>query len=402
MIARLGVSIHAMEVCAVLVEGRSIRWHASVDRGASTPVADAITSVLSTLPKIAGIRRATIAIGPNACQVKQLEGLPAIDDTGMLTRLLHENGAAFFLAGDRRALSDVARFDNGTAWAAAFDREIAVAAIDVLKTSGFTNTRVSPSAVALASVVSVGVTEWTDGDCCTEICTNENGLVSVRRLLAFTNTQALRLAEPLTQFGECSWEFAAAFGAATLPKSTQLIWRPAPDPKSIARYRRARVAMSVALFLGSALAASVAPGVHAARTVRSAAADSKGVRASRAEFGRLQNELRRASLALERIDHFQAQRGKSTLLLGALSAALPESTALVSLRVDSLDGAFVALTPHAADVLPQLATVPDVVAPRIVGSLTREAVGGAQVQRVTVRFRRPSPPSSVKPVRGRE
>lgn len=401
MIARLGVSIHATEICTVLVEGKSIRWHASIGRGASEPVADAITAVLSTLPKIVGIRRATIAIGPNACHAKQLEGLPVVSDTAMLTRLVHENGAAFFLAGDRLALSAVARFENGTSWAAAFDRETAVAAIDAVKKKGIASVRVSPSTVALASVVPAGVVEWTDGDCHTEISTSERGLVSVRRLSARTNTQLPRFPEGLNQYGENSWAIAAAFGAATLPKSTPLVWRPAPDPARIARRSRVRIAMSAVLFFGSALIASIAPGVRAAQTVRSTSAELKRVRASQIEFARLQGELRRTSLALERIDRFQAQRGRITLLLGALSVALPDSTGLVSLRVDSLEGSIVALTSHAADVLSQLATVNDVVAPRIVGSLTKETIGGAQFQRATVRFRRSLSPGHVKLARGR-
>jgi hypothetical protein len=401
MISRLGVSIHATEICAVLVEGRSIRWHASIDRGTSDSLADAITSLLSTLPKIAGIRRATIAVGPSECHVKQLEGLPALSDAGMLTRLLHENGAAFFLAGDRQALSAVARFENGTSWAAAFDREIAVTAIGALKKSGFINARVSPSTVALGSVVPAGVIEWTDGECHTEISTDESGHIFVRRLLSRASDEPPRFPETLTQVGAGSWAIAAAFGAAKLSKTSPFVWRPAPDPKRVARRRRVRGAMLVVLLASSVLAAAVAPGVRAAQTIRYASTALTKVRTSQTEFARLQGELQRASLALERIDQFQAQRGRLTLLLGALSEALPESTALASLRVDSLEGSFVALTPHAADVLPQLTTVTDLIAPRIVGSLTKETVGGAQVQRATVRFTRALSPNRAKPVRDR-
>ena len=79
------------------------------------------------------------------------------------------------------------------------------------------------------------------------------------------------------------------------------------------------------------------------------------------------------------------------MLLGELSQALPDSTALVSLRLDSLDGTFVALSPHAADMLSELVAVPGIVGPRIVGSVTKEIVGDAQLERATVRFRRETP-----------
>src|SRR5207244_12006646 len=129
--------------------------------------------------------------------------------------------------------------------------------------------------------------------------------------------------------------------------------------------------------------------------VHRASGEMDKLRASQTEYARAQGELRRMSLTLERVERFQEQRGKTTVLLGAISEALPESTALVTLRLDTLEGNFVALTPHAAEILPQLATVADIVAPKIVGSLTKETVGTAQVQRATIRFKRPAPSKSV-------
>jgi hypothetical protein len=60
----------------------------------------------------------------------------------------------------------------------------------------------------------------------------------------------------------------------------------------------------------------------------------------------------------------------------------------VSLRLDSLEGNLIVLAAHAADVLPQLADLTGAVAPRIMGSVTREVQGGAHVKRAAIRFRR--------------
>jgi len=117
------------------------------------------------------------------------------------------------------------------------------------------------------------------------------------------------------------------------------------------------------------------------------------LRASQTEVARAQGELRRVATTLDRVERFREQRGKITMLIGAISEALPESTALVTLRLDTLEGNFVALTPHAADILSQLADVPDIVQPKIVGSLTKETMGAVQLERATVRFKRPAPPS---------
>jgi hypothetical protein len=393
MIHRLGVSIHAHELRAVLVRGSDFLWHASLERDSSVSISEALASLLSSLPKTVGIRRATIAIGPSACQVKQIDGLPAVDDLAMLTRLLHENSAAFFLRRTHRlAVSDVERFDDGSLWAAAFDLDLVTAAIESLKKKGFSRSRIVPSVLALASVLPAGTSQWSDGDHTVEISTDERHvLLRTRRVLTADGDARPSLAGMITKLGADAWDSAAAFGAALLPRSARFAWRPAPDPKRVARVQRARLVATIGVCAASALAAVAAPGVRAAQIVRSTSGEMNRLRASQTEYARAQGELRRASLTLDRVERFQEDRGKTTLLLGAISQVLPESTALVTLRLDTLEGNFVALTPHAADILPQLTSVTEIVAPRIVGSLTKEVVGTVQVERATVRFKRPAP-----------
>ena len=77
-----------------------------------------------------------------------------------------------------------------------------------------------------------------------------------------------------------------------------------------------------------------------------------------------------------------------TLLLAALAREIPDSTALITLRLDSLEGSVTTITTQAADVLPQLTDIPGIVAPRIVGSITKETTAGAPLERATIRFRR--------------
>ena len=74
------------------------------------------------------------------------------------------------------------------------------------------------------------------------------------------------------------------------------------------------------------------------------------------------------------------------LLLGALAEALPDSSAIVTLRVDSAAGSMTLLSTSAASAIPRLAAVDVIAEPRIFGAVTREAIGAAQLQRIAVRF----------------
>ena len=183
-------------------------------------------------------------------------------------------------------------------------------------------------------------------------------------------------------------ELIAPFGAAVAPTRALFTWRPPPDPARVRALNAARVAAASLLLVVSAGAALLARGVHADRVAAAATNELTLFRLSAAKAARVDEELRRTTAELDRVHQFAATRGRTTALLGALGEALPDSTALVSLRVDTLEGNLVVLAPHAASVLPALFDVPGIVAPRIVGSVTREVQGPARVERASIRFRR--------------
>src|SRR6185437_1632003 len=106
----------------------------------------------------------------------------------------------------------------------------------------------------------------------------------------------------------------------------------------------------------------------------------------------------RAAARLARIDAFQLDRGRVTRLLAALSESTPDSTAILTLRVDSAEGALTVIAPQVASVVPALEEVRGVFSPRIVGSITREVIAGVQLERASIRFRR-SPTRVVAPRR---
>ena len=390
MIARLGVSIHAHELRAVLVRGRKVQWSAALDRSDADAGRGSIVELLDSLPRHLGPRRATVALGLEWCQLKRIDGLPASKDVAVLSRLVRENVDSFFLRhGNRGAASDVVRHADATTWAAWFDEDVATAAIAALRKRGFTKVRVVPSVVVIASVVPAGAHRWGDGDGVVEITTAVDGSIrELRRVVAEDGVSLIQLPAALASLGDDAWRAAAAYGAALTPRNAAFTWHPGPDPRRIARRARVSFGVTAVIAAMSALGALVAPGVRAARATRLASTQLAALRTLQTEAARAQAELSRSVATLDRVERFREARGRTTLLLGALSQVLPESTALVSLRVDTLDGTFVALAPHAAEILPQLEGVVDIVSPRIVGSLTKETVAGVQLERATVRFRR--------------
>jgi hypothetical protein len=110
-------------------------------------------------------------------------------------------------------------------------------------------------------------------------------------------------------------------------------------------------------------------------------------------------ELRRVTAALDEVAAFDASRRPATTLLAELTRALPDGAAMVALRIDSAGGSLVAVAPRAPAVLMPLERVPGIRAPEIVGPVTREVLGGREVERVTVRFALDSVPH---PVSGEE
>ena len=93
------------------------------------------------------------------------------------------------------------------------------------------------------------------------------------------------------------------------------------------------------------------------------------------------------SEALAQVATFDASRRSVTLILAQLERALPENAALVTVRLDTAGGTMVILAPRAAAALAALDSVPAVVAPVIIGPVTKEMAGTRELERATIQFR---------------
>jgi hypothetical protein len=335
-----------------------------------------------------------VAFGLAHSDTKRIEGLPPARQPKLLNRLVTENADAFFLRlGARSFVSDVELRSDGSTWASAFDAALLDEVFGVLRKRRLA-AGVMSFAVASAHAVAPGTWRVRDGGIELELTTIEGAVIqSARRRAIGVEPSEVPPVPALDAIGASGLRFLAAFGAATAPPRAILTWRAAPHPTHVRALQLARMVAASLLLVGSVSAALVARGVHADRVARAATNELARFRASNAAAATAAAELRRTTAELDRINQFESARGRVTALLGAISEALPESTALVSLRVDSLEGNLVALAPHAATILPAFFDVSDVVAPRIVGSVTREVQGTARVERASIRFRRNRAPS---------
>jgi hypothetical protein len=102
-------------------------------------------------------------------------------------------------------------------------------------------------------------------------------------------------------------------------------------------------------------------------------------------------ELARVTQSLAVASAFDAHRGAVTVVLGRIAASLPDSTAITSLRVDSMQVALVAVAPHVTEVLPALASLDVTGGPRLTGTVSREVIGGVHVERASFLIKRVKP-----------
>jgi hypothetical protein len=149
---------------------------------------------------------------------------------------------------------------------------------------------------------------------------------------------------------------------------------------------RLRIALAACVAL-TAIAAIVAP-VKPAELQRREAA--RALAHEREPLGALSasvSELGRVSKRLNDIDAFGASRRSMLGYLSALATALPESTAVLSLRADAGAATIVLITRAGPSVIESLSAIANADAPQILGAFTREQVGGIEVERIATRSR---------------
>jgi hypothetical protein len=397
MSTRIGVAVSASAVRAVVVRDGSVTWWGGESRGSDRPLGDVLASVLAEALDAAPSRRwsrpeVRVALGPDAVQLKLLRGLPAAEDTLLLTRVVQESRRSFFLAnGSPLVTGSVRVMAAGEAWAAAFEEPVIEVVRKTFQALSVQDGAILPSAVALPFAAENHHFVWREGAIGLEIGSSPSGLEEMRRRPCVAMNGELPELEPvpaLAELGEGARDLAAAYGAAVLEDEEWVGVGVPTNPEGSSRSWRRRLLAPGAVVTLAILLALAAP-------VRSAILAGQAETALR-EFhsgerwemvGLTLDRLAEISGVLDEIESFASTRTEVTTLLGALAEGLPDDAALLRFRLEGDEGEVVARTTVAADLLNVLRGLPSLEWVENGALAAGQGPGSAQVEQVTIRFR---------------
>jgi hypothetical protein len=390
----IGLSVGSDHLRAVGVRAGEVRWTLEAERSAEGDLASEIVTLLghATLPRWPRPVVA-VAIGPAASQTKRLTGLPTIADVTALRAVVRESASRFFLRnGVPLVVSGVLVTEPGMAWAAAFEEPIVQAVETACRTLSLRVRLIAPTVVALArGLEDAERIEWDDGAVRAELTIAGRAMTATRRVSNIVDhenppsTHVPRVVDALRVLSDGGWRFADAYGATQLPSDESLALRAMCDLDAGVSRRSIRVA-AAGLCIAT-MAAIVAPGISSAvqnhRTGREVAA----LGARRRDADRAERDLARMDAALAEVAAFDASRRSPTMLLASLAHALPETTVLVTVRIDSTGATIAILAPRAAAALAAVDSMAQVTSPEIIGPVTKEVVGTRELERATMHIR---------------
>lgn len=381
---RVGIAVDSSSIRGLALRGSSITWsHEVVVAGDH---ASALRELLRVLPRTRWKRPAVcIALGPSLLQTRLLRGLPPSPDRKALADLVRENAGRFFLrSGNPLITSLPVAFDGGMI-VAAMDQTLFSSLITVCRDCRFRVFAVVPAISVLSHGLEDRTVLWPDGDLAAAIVLDGPRIVAldVARTLGESPVPVIR--SVLASVPQDAWRWAPAYGAAKLGNRPPLavVCADAAHSSRVTQIRRRASIAACILATMSAVAAPAAAvtlGRARART-RLAALTPAQQQSSNAEL-----ELLRIDGALQEAATFDVRRRAATSTMSSIADALPENTALVSVRLDTLGGHVVALTPRAGALTAKLEHAPGLGGVAILGPVTSEVVSGRQLERVTVRF----------------
>jgi hypothetical protein len=386
MALRVGVSIGPEIVRAVMLRRGTIVWRHEVARGTDVALTDALTELLRGIPR-QRFRRPPIvfaAVTPAAAQLKRVEGLPRGASRSVLSVAVRENKARFFVQTGAPCLTSDVEQKGSDWWAAAVEARVVDALGAACSAARLPLAGCSPAASLLGRAVADGIVVRRAGSHAVEV-TIENGACTRTRVVCERRESFTALHTPLAALGESAPNFIDAFAAAG-PVPRAFVFDPWRGERERRARRRIRAGLC-AVIIAALGTASVGPGLVLRKQKNEARVALDQLRPRAVADIRVAQLSRVSTEALERIRAFEGAQKSTALLIGRLTRTLPESTAVVSMRVDSIAGSIVAIAPVGTELLPEIAALPGIRGPKIVGALTRETVGGVRVQRTAIAFR---------------
>jgi hypothetical protein len=231
---------------------------------------------------------------------------------------------------------------------------------------------------------------------CANVTIDVSGYMQVRRAQSWSvdrRAPDLPTTAPLngplaTLTGGDGHRYAGAYAAARAGRHAEFLIRGA-TPERSAHWRRNAHRAVQAVAATVALMASLAPGLVAARHRARAERALLAMAQTIAPVAQANADLRYGTNILAEIEGFRERRRSMLELLGSVSRALPDSTAIASLRIDSVGGTVALFAPSGPAIIPSLTRVDALENVQIIGTVTREVLGETELQRLTLRFRHP-------------
>jgi hypothetical protein len=397
---RLGVGISRDSVRAVLVSEGDVLWHAERAVTAEHGLDAALDELIGAAPLTRWRRpRVMAAVGPVSAQARLLTGLPPVDARA-LRDLVRESAGRFFLRNGVPLVTTGVRLKGkGEGWAGAIERPIVDALDAACQRHQLRLSAVLPAIVAVGHGLQEETVEWTDGDVRARLATAHGLVHSISRTIADRETSAAApmMAPALAALGADGWRYADAYGAALSSPNDAMAYKPVRSWHTDGRIPRWRWILALsALALMTALALTL-PALLASRRAERATQTLARLAAQRRSAIAAETSVDQMARAVATVSEFERSRRSQTALLAAITRALPERSAIVMLRSDSVGVTLVALAPRAALLLSRLEHVPGLSGASVVGPVTREVAGTVEVERVTLRSRWTDASAAVRP-----
>lgn len=347
------------DVSVALVERGETVWSAAApitpDHNMSdrARIASALAPLLDRVPRSRWpVLRVDTALGPPWGRIKLVKGVPPVTRHGELVSMLRLNAGRFIASLRPIVITGASVVSSGEARVGLADRS----AVDAV------THEILSRKLRIGRIVPMASLELADNSRNSTPGTNDVDEISARE------TVAARV--------------AGSRGAMPLGL------RPRDNPAAaVPDVSRRRIAIA-----GTGLAAAILIYIGGQVTVervtlaRSAVAVSGMAIVSDSGIREV-TELRRIDRDLATAANFSLHRVSTALLLGAITQALPAGAAITTLRIDTASVDIVALSPRTAAVVDALSDVPNVVAPTIIGPISRETVGSRELERATIRLR---------------
>lgn len=390
---RIGIAVHQRDVRCVAVRGTRVVW-THIELLGEQPLTPALERIYRLMPRRNLLApRPRIVFGPRFAQQRRLNGLPTTVDHRLVRAVVDENVERFFLrSAARLVVTTAAPCPDNTLMAAALDFGVVSATVSAGRAVGIVPECIAAGVGVLACALVIPKDcewfEWGEPDERVRVRLRGGIVVSGQLVPRGAPSGELLPAPPLR--GELDGHgegFAEAYGAAVANlRAIPALRRQDLRPATRTRARLLR-AVSCTVLVVSIGAWFTAPALVAARNAAHAEKRLMAHGLEQRRIAHISGEARRSAAVVEQVEAFRRQRRSMVSLLSQVSDALPESTAVSSLRVDSLGGTLTLLAPRVMNAVQALAAVPAWDGLQVAGPLLREVTGPKELERITLRFR---------------